>query len=67
MGWWGEEWVGLMPIGREAERKFAFLCIGALQERQKKTEPALQEDKDDDAVTQLWYWRGRGSRECVGN
>lgn len=44
-----------MPIGREAERKFAFLCISALQERKgkkKKTEPALQEDKDDDAVMQ---------------
>lgn len=25
-----------MPIGREAERKFAFLCISALEERKGK-------------------------------
>lgn len=57
----------LTRIGREAERNLAFLCISALQERKgkgkkKKTEPALEEDKDDDAVTQEIYRRGRGKR-----
>lgn len=53
-------------IGREAERNLAFLCISALQERKgkekKKNERALEEDKDDDAVTQERYRRGRGKR-----
>lgn len=30
--------------------------------KKKKPEPALEEDKDDDAVTQEIYRRGRGKR-----
>lgn len=39
VGWWEG---GLMPIGREAERKLAFLCISALQKRKGKKKKKKQ-------------------------